>query len=71
MPEFIEQSIVRLEGRGLLRQEESRLLQQLPMRPHVVVGWLAAFFESALSNKSTLACSAAPTNCERCGNPTD
>jgi hypothetical protein len=52
----IEETVKIIEKKGLLRQEEARVLQRLPARSFVVLGWLNAFFENALSDKSDMAC---------------
>jgi len=60
----IEETIHTLEGNGLATTEERKVLQELPARSHIALGWLAAFFEDALSAKSELACAFSPTNCD-------
>lgn len=62
-PDTIEVSIKNLEAAGLLRPEETTVLQALPMRPNVVVAWLATFWEGALSPKSEMACAPAHRTC--------
>jgi len=62
--EPIGESIKKLEANRLLLPEEGKVLEPLPARPTIVVGWLAAFFENALSPKSTMACAFSPTNCD-------
>ena len=60
----IEETVYALEANGLATTEERKVLQELPSRSHIALGWLAAFFEDALSSKTELACSISPTNCD-------
>lgn len=46
-----------LVGAGTLLEEEVDVLERLPDRSSIVVGWLAAFWEEVLGKQSTLECS--------------